>query len=587
MVTQEEMSDRSPNGGVPMDQKLSENNILIKNEDEERGQGHTQQSSDPPQIEHVRIPPPESDVGAGMLSEPRGRAPSFSSSRSLRDECEFVMRQVPAGNVPPSPPRSPKTTRVRVFQNASFEDSVAEGPSSPTRSIRDTFLKSTRKMQTAPRLIPRNLDYHQSHNQFNVKNKFGRYRLKMMWNLYRQDWFHVVLRWPTWVSAFFLIIIWTGIILIFAGLYIVADKVDPNVDCGLNPDGFEAGTVQWHTAFAFSLETCTTVGYGLPGSSSAFFYNCPSVQVAIYFQMLVSMMFNAFLLAFFFSRLGRCETRAYQVVFSDKACIRRDYTHGDGRVKFECKVYDADARYPVVEAHVRMYVVHCRSPSRNYSPLRITLPNDELGAMLCTSIPSHVSHHIDLYSPLLPPQFRPRNLDQSFCNIVTNSGLSLREVDSYTGNRDGIICPVCCESYGTFERFKKHVRYNKMLENYCDIPEKTLATETHHILDDATLQKMKDSISLEGVTYEDINRYWQETKMEVVVIVEGIDPITSGTFQALHSYQAEDIFYGGKFAVSFTAENEVDFDLFQTVELVKNPLPHLNDTNTSNRKKDL
>ena len=32
-----------------------------------------------------------------------------------------------------------------------------------------------------------------------------------------------------------------------------------------------------------------------------------------------------------------------------------------------------------------------------------------------------------------------------------------------------------------------------------------------------------------------------ETRMEVVVLIEGVDPLTSHTVQAFHSYKAEDI----------------------------------------------
>lgn len=109
----------------------------------------------------------------------------------------------------------------------------------------------------------------------------------------------------------------------------------------------------WRTAIAhpFFLLTPlgTTVGYGLPSSVSgaspwvvlgccvrfsltrfdwvsfrertAFFQNCPQLQVAIYFQMVWSMMFNAFLFAFFYSRIGRGEIRGIQVVFSKHAIV--------------------------------------------------------------------------------------------------------------------------------------------------------------------------------------------------------------------------------------------------------------------------
>ena len=53
--------------------------------------------------------------------------------------------------------------------------------------------------------------------------------------------------------------------------------------------------------------------------------------------------------------------------------------------------------------------------------------------------------------------------------------------------------------------------------------------------------------------------------MEVIAVVEGIDPLTSGTFQALQSCQKEDVIFGGSFAKCFTDDNVVDFDLFHCV----------------------
>jgi len=497
---------------------------------------------------------------------------SPTPNRSTIDS-EFVANQIPPSENKVS--SSPNVTRLKYTI-----DSVATGTNKEP-SVCDSFVAHNSSI-ASPRLIQRNLPYNQSHNRFNTMNKFGQHRFLMLWNLYKHDWFHVMLRWPTMLSVLFFIGVWTTIILVFAGVYMGVDRINPDVDCGLAPNAAQEGPIQWYTAFAFSLETCTTVGYGLPGSSSAFFQNCPEVQISIYFQMIFSMFFNAFLLTFFYVRIARCEKRAYQVVFTDKAVIRRDQTD-EGRLKFECKVYDADSKHPVVEAHVRMYVVHCNSANRHYLPLRIMVPNDDLGAKLCTSIPSHVQHNIDLYSPLLPPRFRP-NLRYPDFPVANCSGLSLREVDSYTGNREGILCPVCGESYGTFERLENHVKYNRMIENYCGIPPVVMKTQTHHFLTDEVLTQFKNSISLEKLTYEDLSKYFSELKLEVVVLVEGIDPLTSGTFQALHSYQAEDIIYGGKFAVAFTHENEVDFELFQTIELVEAPFVNPSDVNEDDAK---
>ena len=63
------------------------------------------------------------------------------------------------------------------------------------------------------------------------------------------------------------------------------DRENPQENCGLGEVG---EPILFHGAFAFALETATTVGYGLPNGTNAFFLNCPDLQIAIYFQMLFS-----------------------------------------------------------------------------------------------------------------------------------------------------------------------------------------------------------------------------------------------------------------------------------------------------------
>ena len=76
-------------------------------------------------------------------------------------------------------------------------------------------------------------------------------------------------------------------------------------ECGLGSSG---NPIDFAGAFAFSLDTCTTVGYSLPGGdNNAFFEHCPKLQTVLYFEMVFSMLFNAFLFSFFFARLSRPE----------------------------------------------------------------------------------------------------------------------------------------------------------------------------------------------------------------------------------------------------------------------------------------
>lgn len=104
-----------------------------------------------------------------------------------------------------------------------------------------------------PRLVLRDLPAFQSRNRFFVKQKLTR----ELWWLLRHDWFHVILNRPAPVAVFILLIIWTLMILLFAVIYIRLDKNSSEEFCGL---GQENDPILFGAAFAFSLETCTTVG---------------------------------------------------------------------------------------------------------------------------------------------------------------------------------------------------------------------------------------------------------------------------------------------------------------------------------------
>jgi hypothetical protein len=104
-----------------------------------------------------------------------------------------------------------------------------------------------------PRLIPRDLPYYQSRNKVQVEHNFG---LSLIWKLVRYDLFHVLLRLHLYESLFILLTVWTIFILFFAGVYVATDRQDPLVACGLGPAG---SPISFYGAFAFSLETCTSI----------------------------------------------------------------------------------------------------------------------------------------------------------------------------------------------------------------------------------------------------------------------------------------------------------------------------------------
>jgi hypothetical protein len=285
----------------------------------------------------------------------------------------------------------------------------------------------------------------------------------------------------------------------------------------------------------------------LPGSTNAFFEgNCPSVQVAIYAQMTWSMMFNAFLFAFFYATLSKCESRGTQVVFGNKICLKYD---NDGRVLVNARCYDIDSAFPVVEAHVRMYVM---DRNMKLHVLRLHSPNDELGAMLYTSFPTELNHHVDSHSALSP---------RKMPLVMDSQGLGLRSLDSSTASREEIECPVCGEAYGTYERLWKHVQYNRIVEEKDDYPRET--THLGFIMPDIT-----------PISLQEVKKYIEHNMSEIIFVVEGIDPQVSGTFQALQSYKYEDIAWEGEFEPCLSVRNNkfsVDMSKFHGVRLPVSP----------------
>ena len=162
----------------------------------------------------------------------------------------------------------------------------AEGITSSSRDNNDTS-------SPMKRLVVRDLPYHQSSNSLRVRHqmspkhskKYTRSLPLRFFFWYIEDWFHVFLRFRTIISGFFIVVIWTCFLLIFAAVYMHVDAEYPKENCGLGRVG---KPISFHGAFAFALETATTVGYGLPNGTNGFFLNCPHLQITIYFQMMFS-----------------------------------------------------------------------------------------------------------------------------------------------------------------------------------------------------------------------------------------------------------------------------------------------------------
>ena len=88
-------------------------------------------------------------------------------------------------------------------------------------------------------------------------------------------------------------------------------------DCGLVNPSDPRRILHFGAYFAFSLQTTTTVGYTLPNGVNGFFEDCPGLQICIFFQMILAMIFSACFVTFFYARLVKVENRSAQVIFSN------------------------------------------------------------------------------------------------------------------------------------------------------------------------------------------------------------------------------------------------------------------------------
>ena len=475
-----------------------------------------------------------------------------------------VSREIEHGPSPgrPSPGRDPRNTSLRETSGVAL---VRPGLSDDT--IVPMERQSVLKHAARHRLVRRDAPFHQSSGTFYM----GRSGLRMpqLRKLMLSDWFHVVVSWPLWVLALATIVLYTAIIVIFAGFYMLIDG--ENSDCGLANYN---ETLDFHKAFAFSIETMTTIGYGIPHDTGAFFSRCYSLTFAVYAQALLFIFLNATYLGIMYARISNASTRAAQIIFSDKAAIRCV------RGKFVLTLQVGEASFfryhPVVEAHVRAYaVLHERKTGTGDDQalfqtrtVRLTSPNDELGGTLFLATPQLVSHRIDRWSPLYPPSAfttpsrspglapptfaapQGRGSDHALSWLRSRPilpGLVLREDDV---DASEMIEAAVAERQAIWEAHPT-LPHGGSASQVATPPSQAgaqLGLSSSRPEDRQPYQGFgADYESLESMR-EAIRRHLSESELELIVLVEAIDPFSSNTFQAVHSYMSSDIVFDSRFA---------------------------------------
>jgi hypothetical protein len=361
--------------------------------------------------------------------------------------------------------------------------------------------------------------FHQSDGRLAIAR---RHRVRALVWCTRGSDYHSLVHQSTWKIVLYMSLAYFLLTVVFAVPYYLV-----SADCGLEMNSFL-------DAMYFSLETMMTIGYGVV-RNDPYFEGCATNFAVIFVQSLVSIFFDAVCLGVVYARISRVNQRATTIVFSDKAVVKFV-----GGLPYFCFQVCEMRKHQLIEAHVRCYAFlrkrvagpsgggnaatsgeqkHQQRPQRRQfmtKTMRLQHPDDELGGMLLLAVPQIVSHRIDHWSPLCPPEMSYGGSEHRF------PGLIRRGVDGELGR------------------------------------EERLSAEQQHLLHQASggVAPTAATQSIEEMRAA-ITSHLQDCSLEVLVLVEGIESSQSGTVQCRHSYNVDDIEFDMTFA-ECVFENEED-----------------------------
>ena len=365
----------------------------------------------------------------------------------------------------------------------------------------------------APRILPRDAPFHQSSGRLNIK------RRHVATSLYLESLYHTIVHRSTWQLVLLMTLVYLVLCVTFAiPLYLASDH------CGM-------GMTNFYDALYFSLETMATIGYGLGGKSDPYFDNCSAGFPIIFLLSVLSILYDAVCLGLIFNRISRINTRASTIIFSNKAVIRFSK---EGVPYFMFQVCEM-RKHQLVEAHARCYAflrpLSTKVPGRRSfvtKSMRLVHPDDALSGFILLAAPSCIVHRIDHWSPMCPPSMHSKDANgpHPFPSLIR------RAVDQEIGCEDKVFPP--SESRTTTTTTKEEEEEEEEKEEEEEEEERKTERRTNRPI---SVEEMKSSIL-----------HWMEdSRLEVLCLVEGIESISSGTLQCRHSYSKDDILFDHEF----------------------------------------
>ena len=406
------------------------------------------------------------------------------------------------------------------------------------------------------------------------------------------DPFHTMVNKKTSVVVLAALLAYVGATMLFALAFWAAQSVWNRSDDSKCDMGIEDLTDAWY----FSLEVITTLGFGVPKGEDIFFRGCHVPLALITAESLVSVLMDALCIGIVAARINRAQPRATSVIFSQTSVLRR--IRGEWYLLFQvCEM----RKHQLTEAHVRCFaavqppvdgadgadgaaadgaaaVLEAAGEAEDLPwacqthAMRLQRPDDDLGATLLMALPSTVVHRIDQWSPLWPRKRRraPAAAAAAAAAAGGESGVgggggssipgtahpacqryrfpepAQRMVDAETGNREALVCG----------------------------PGTTAETAAGRAQAGAAQSGAPPPLPPPPLppSRAELEEHLQDMQLEVIVLLEGIEPLTSGTLQARHSFSWAhgDMVFDSTFAKCVTRDAQtgtatIDFDRFHAL----------------------
>lgn len=396
------------------------------------------------------------------------------------------------------------------------------------------------------RLVERDGDQFQSTGKFSIRKELPAWTKRA---LYISDAFHSFVDLPTHRIIVVVSALYVFLVVFFASLYYF---IGTRWGCGLNIATFV-------DAMGFSVETMAAIGYG---TEDIFFWECVLPISCLAFQVCVKLGVDSLAIGILYCRLSGPGGRARSIKFSNNAVIRR--VHG----KLFLMVQVCELRqHQLSEVKVRMYAIrrdvdpgslHTDPPSlvvTHFQTVTMRLTSPSSGQLMLWT-PQVIIHELNCFSPLMPPPL-----------WVSTRGEEVRWTPPAFGR--------CYDEPPHISDILEHTPTTSRLSDFLvpgHVAYEDCSPPQIHPLENRSLVEMFN-VELEGhrAEREMVKRFMTDRRLEVIVVVEGVDETSGAAIQCIHSYISSEIEWHKMFKPSVSRDDAdravmVDFDLFHQLK---------------------